>query len=148
LDSNIHTIYHIKASDALSRRHWAADVSLIVFIVFGPARVRARKPPVSAEVRKCAVTAIVKQPAGCRRVYPETLVKGGEHWCRAKREDSFPVPHSQGPVTGRAEWGYFLSFLNPSRINASVEIAVLPADLNDFPGLIRTMDARNLPVSP
>src|SRR5438552_15638410 len=85
LDPNIHTIYHIKASDALSRRHWAADVSLIVFIVFGPARVRARKPPFSAEVRKCAVTAIVKQPAGCRRVYPETLVKGGEHWCRGEK---------------------------------------------------------------
>jgi len=108
-------IYHIKASDALSRRHWrhwAADVSFIVFIVIGPARVRVRKPPFSA---------------GCRGVYPpdlETPVKGVNIGAGAKREDSFPAPHSQGPRHRPRRVGLLPVFLNPSWINAK------RADLN------------------
>ncbi len=48
------------------------------------------------------------------------------------------------PITGRAEWDYFLSSLIRPGSMPSAEIAVLPADLNDFPGLIRTMEADTL----
>ena len=49
------------------------------------------------------------------------------------------------PVTGRAEWGYFLSFLNPSRINAKRGDRCPTSRLE---GLIRSMDAGHLPISP